>query len=415
MRPAEIDHSSKVRHYFDISNGEVLAGKLALAHYLAEAPVEPGNLHDLGELLRHPEPALEKTAFEPLDTSQWSKDKLIEYGRWINRMVSPPETGTERQLNSDIIRHAHVLGVGPTRHALLKHFDRKYSNFYLEIGVRGAHTVGTFRDWSLEDFTGYLRRVGGERRPTMTVIDALAERDPTKPRSEYMRDRFRSIGGFNKLQELAGYPVIRLWEREDFIEWGVKFMEANDGKLPTALAADFLSTQKRGPGGKSLYNNFGSLPSYQIKVIEAYYSAKAQKEQERADKIAALKADLLADLVPIELFCPHTLVLPNLDTASFTQTDLAKYAKYKLLNYAFTTMAEQTKLKISGAPSTRQFIREARHNHPHVTVGDIEHAALILGFFDDLWPMDGHMQDLKLGNEYTAYVARRKKKQLAVV
>lgn len=407
MRPEEINYSSQARHFFDTSNGEIIAGKRALRAYLAAGSSEE-EIVDLGAVLRRPSEEIAGISFEPIDTSEWEPARFAAYGRWINKIVAPPIDEGEKRLNQDVLTTAHRLGIGPGRRAIRKVFGT-YGNLYKEIKAPDTHIIGNFKEWSVDDYVDYIRRVGGDRRPNAGEFDRRAKKDPTKPKADYMRATFRDIGGFNKLLELAGYPVIDLWDKDDYVSWGVKFMEANEGLVPTSRMTDFLSTKRLGPSGASIRNKFDKMGSYQREVIQAFEESVRKKDEEQAAMIVRIRADLLSGAIPSELFAAGQDLAAN-DQLEIGKRDTTAYAKYKVLESVAPNIAVESRVALSlGVDQDRSFVGAVRKRNPHITAGDIEHAALVLGLFDYVWPLNDHLGTLKIGAEYVDYYKAREK------
>ena len=301
MRPSEIDYTSRVKHYFDISNGEVIAGE-ATQEYL-QTCVDPDNVRELGELLCQPFLDIAQINYETLDSSNWSKEKYLLFGHWFKHIVPPPAEG-HKQLTRQMLITGRKLGVVPPIRTLLREFGGKYGDFYVAIEASNTRTIGQFKDWALEDFVAYIRKVGGERMPTLAVFDNLHKSNPTKPSGTYMRDRFSNIGSFSKLLELAGYPVIGLWEKNDYTEWGVKFMQANNGIVPTAIMTDYFSFRRLGPSSTSIRNNFIRTGLFQREVGRNYTEHERKAQQSRQEKRDLIEAELSQGIIPVELFLP---------------------------------------------------------------------------------------------------------------
>jgi hypothetical protein len=173
------------------------------------------------------------------------------------------------------------LGIGPSRFTIKAVFGST-SNFYKDTGSAETHRIGTFDSWSLDDFLTHIQQVGGQRRPTREQLDKIAEGDPSRPTACLMHERFIDIGGFKGLLEKAGYPVIDLWEPVDFIDWGARFMRANQDLLPQALMMDFLSTKKLGPSAPTTIKKFDrKFRNYQKEVIRRYESGGYDYDEDR--------------------------------------------------------------------------------------------------------------------------------------
>jgi hypothetical protein len=416
MRPEEINHSSRARHFIDLSNSEVLVGVREFRKYQA-ACEDPTQVVEIGPYLRsHDKPP--DTDTEVLDVSSWDEKKYVEYGRWLLRIV--PESDTERPLNRDIINNAKSLGIGPGYRTIMSVFGN-LATFYSEVKAPGLHVIGNFKTWTLENYVAYLREFG-EKRPTSAEVDKRSKRDPTKPNVDYMRTQFSDIGGFIKLLELAGYTVIDLWDKKDYTAWGVRFMEANEGLIPTSRMADFLSTQKLGPSGTSIRNKFDSMGDYQKTVIRAYEEAQKTKSEAQVEYLKVIKYLLRNKTLPTELFqhesgdfdkdnpLPEPVIRDDLEAYPIGADEIViRYAKYRVINELLPYTAEVAKIKLAITPGLgKAFIANIRRNYV-VDSGEVERAALLTEVFEVLWPAEGNIEKLKLGEAYEEYYKRIEK------
>lgn len=418
MRPNEIDYTSRLKHFYDVSNGEILAGSASVSDYVKEAETSRDNIIDLGQLLRGQHEVAIPAGNEATDASEWSSNEYIRYGRWLASIVAPPVNPRERQLNRHVFRRAYHIGVGPSEKSMIKTLGG-YSAMYIEIGLQNVHVVGAaYTEWCLDDYIADLRYAGGstQRRPSWNELERRSKLDRNKPTPDYMARTFRHIGGLNKLLELAGYPVIDLWNEQDYIDWGVKFMMANDGVPPTALMADYLSGKRQGPSHTAICNNFTKMRNYQKQVICAYVEARYDQISEEAEIVAAIAADIKQKNIPCELFeedtinvqnMPTDMVIKTLKTAARKGEFLTSYAKFKVIERIVPGMGVDRRLAVS-KDATGNFISAVR-KHSDVSPADIEHAALTMGYFDFIWPIDDYKHKLKLDEGYVDYYNKIKR------
>jgi hypothetical protein len=418
MRPEEIDYSNRHKHYIDIANGEILAGREELSEYKTYSD-DPSTIFEIGPLLKRPTQEIHALGLDRLDVSEWTQDSYIEFGKWIKSIVPPPTEEERYRLNRDVFINAANLGVGPGKNPLYRNFG-SYSKFYIEIQAGNTHGIGNFNEWTLEDFLDFIKEVGGERRPTLDQISERARRNPSKPKAEYMHQRFKDIGGFSRLVELAGYPVVDLWERDDYIDWGVKFMQANSGLLPTAIMANYTSKKKLGPSGRGIIDKFDKYGNFQREVLQRYQEVEHAKAMDLQEKLAEIEADLRTRKVPEQLFMTAPKEFAELEVSpdsnkssvaelqEMIETDelIARYAKYKVLKFLNANFTERACIGFAiEIDKERNFISAANSHHA-ISQGEAESAALYLGLFDYLWPLNEHMQQPKLDSGYEEYYKR---------
>ncbi len=451
MRPEEIDYSDTRKHYFDLSNGEVLAGADDRKRYI-EAGAQAVRVVELGSLLRDPTPHLDprEAEYEKMDTSKWSRDRFLEFTRWIGRIVPKPADPHEKKINKSVLWHAYRLGLGPGVHAINKEVG-SYTNLYHEAGIAGLSTKGLWKDWGVDDAVGYIKRVGGDKRPSAEDLRRKNKQDPGSPTAEFLTIRFREIGGFSQLTELAGYTVVQNWSTEDYIEWGVKIMRANDGKMPTRIMLDYLSVQDKGPHSRTVAEHFDdsySISSFQREVARRFYEHEHEASRRDHEQIEIIDADLHARTLPILLFSPFehkhdygddqleeiAQAVENLygDRSAHTVVEelgvkeaITRYAKFKVVSIIAPLIEDDTKIAIArgGLPGRRTF-ESAIRKVTSVSASDIEYVALTEGLFDYIWSDEEHIASLRMDSGYRNYLdkyklhmrkSRAKKKSVAVV
>jgi hypothetical protein len=199
---------------------------------------------------------------------------------------------------------------------------------------------------------------------------------------------------------MAGYPDVKNWGAEDLVTWGVSFMKANDGMLPSQSMIDYLSSKKLCPSASTVANRFDrSLVGYQAELKAAHDKRTLEERTEREAILATIKSGQL----PPELF-------QNTKTEA---QRLVNYARYIVADELLSKDMVVTKISI-GAMNTDSvirdgFVRSIRKNNPAITAGDIESTALYLGVFDYIWPMDDYMETLCIdGPDYQAFMVKRR-------
>lgn len=410
MRPEEIDYSDKRKHYFDISNGEVLAGEEQREHYLA-AGAAPEDVRNLGAVLREPLPAFPWATEERLNTADWTPEKYLAFGKWIYAIVAEPTRPQESHLNGRIITNANQAGLGPSVRALRNNFTT-ITNFYSEIDAKDTHKEHLFDDWEIENFIAFVKQVGGKKRPTIADFAAHAEKHPDKPQPHYnyIYERFRDIGGVSKLLELAGYMAVRSWDDEDYIDWGVKFMQANGGIVPSKAMANYLSKKQLGPSEMGIRGHFPSVHDFQMGVLERWRQVEGGRLADRQEKLAAINEGLAAAELPPELFdADSDKVADNTLLESDPDEAVRRYAEYSVLGLILPGMDNSARVdlclrteKFAGKVGFTTAAKSAVLDGG-ITAGEVERGALMAGVFDDIWPMDSHMQTLKLDEGYEEY------------
>lgn len=417
MKAAEVDYTTTSPSHFDLSTGEVLVQDDADWHSEDHPWIVP-----MGILLRSPDLFVEPDCYfyDRVDTKDWSRAQFEAFAGWVGGVIEPPDNLSRKKVTIDTFATARRLGLGPGEYAIEGEFGN-YSGLFAAARLEGTQTAKLFDDWDVDDAVGYLRKIGNGSRPTKQLVMARQRKDPNNPGYMYLHERFHDIGGFSKLLELAGYPVIKLWEKPDYISWGVKFMLANDGQIPTARATDYLSLEGKGPNSSTIYEYFDSLPAFQDEVTPRFYERRDEEAAALQEQFDHLQAELAEGALPLMLFSPFAhdpkdiaftekvvATLYGCDQpfsriiAALGERETAvRYAKFQVLRSLIPDMAADTKIKIvRGINMDRGFIPAIRQKYSHITPADVESEALFLGVFDYIWPMDEYKDALKLDAGY---------------
>jgi hypothetical protein len=394
------------KYYYDLEHKKLIAGRLALRRYLKEVS-QHSEIYELRDLLLNDDINLPPPSPDNKKRTPRSRSELIRYGRWLCEVVGQPDNPKKRQLNEKIIDRAGKLGIGPTVGEILnpKNFGT-LSNYYQHLGIRNAKKTGQFKNWSSEDFKNYIRSLAKElgRKPTRNdLINSYRNGGIDRPSLHVIISRF---GKLNKLYELGGYINFRDWQEYDYIDWGIKFMEANNQLIPTQSLIDYFSKQKKCPSATTFAKKFSdSLSNYQNQLADAYEQYVNRQQQDRAQKLAEIESGKF----PPELF----------QDAKTDEEKILRMAKYKVVDDLLTSDQQQSKISIctESIQSVVEigFIRAIRKYAPHVTEGDIEHTALWMGVFDDIWPPDkSYLDELKIPQELLSPYRLAKVKNAAV-
>ena len=384
-------------YYVDISSEQLLLGKLAVDAHI-EAGGNLAYIKNVSSLLDAKYIGETRTLSDEI--ASWDNQEIIAYGKWLLGMLSSPEDSKQKTLNEGVLRSAWSMGLGPGPWTIRHRFG-SVSQFYAEIGAKNTHRAGIFDDWTLEDYVQYVKGVGKATgsRPTLSQLKKRSIKDPFNPDPVGIYKRFKEIGGIRKLQELAGYPVIDFWNDEDFIDWGVKFMKANDGLSPSARMIAFLSRKKRGPSTYPIQQRFGGVKKYKDLVTEAFIVDKAEKRFSQENKLESISRDLENGSLPTELF----------KDVEDGQEKIVRAAKYRIAHHLLGPPFADSMMTISSGKIP--FVNGIRKANPTVSAGDIESTALFMDAFDDIWPMDEYLRALRLGEDYDEFTRRELQKR----
>jgi hypothetical protein len=390
-----LNHARKPKVYFEAHTGSVIDKKFF--KYFIRSGVNPENVYDLGLLLRESSvPEVRRTPYNRPDTKTWDEERYKTHGKWLMNTVAPPHTKKIKKINVDVIDQARRLGIGPSIYTINRKFGNT-KNYYKNINAVDSRNVGTFDNWSTEDYIKHIKWIASKigSKPTKNDLSEFARKNPWKYPST--RRIELSVGGqigkIGPAMELAGYFDIDNWNDDDYLEWGVKFMKANDGMEVSSPVLQYLSKNDLGPSARSIYNNFG-INKYKQQVNELYIENKNIETENRKIKLSAIESELEKNIIPRELF----------ESAESEEDMILFYSKYKVIDHLCPDWEESTKIIVSTRGfHEKNFVGSIRKLNIAITAGDIESAAIYLDVFDDIWPMTEYMQTYKLNDGYAEY------------
>jgi hypothetical protein len=375
---------------FDIVTGEHLCSQKEVDAHI-EAGGHPADIHSLPELLISDElDELSSNAFYSRTLNRISRDECLHYGRWLVAIL-----GDDASLSRNALARAHRLGLGPGVKTLYRpDMFGSLQNLYEAIEAHNARRFGSFKEWEIDDFAQYIRELGQKlgRKPTNADIDEASRRDRHAPSVVIMLDNTKM--SLPELYELAGYVDVRCWTRDDYIHWGVTFIHANNGLLPTSKAFDFLSSKSSGPSHKAIISKFG-INNYVAKIAEAFLNDQQRLEDNKKtilEQIREITEKGKHNSIPAEIF------ERDLDEDEM----ILRYAKYAVMNDLLGSNNMDSKLSIATGrrlkAQDRGFTAAVQQVNSSIEPGDVEVSAASLGLFDIIWPPD--YSHLRLPDEF---------------
>ncbi len=370
--------------YFDCSEDKMVIGDAAYEAAIA-AGTHPLDIQPLRDVLEQPESAVVPEEHQArANVDDWTKQDYISYGRWLAKQVCALPDGTPR-ITSPILRNAGILGVGPA----IKRFEAdcrfgSLSEYYAALDMNHLYQRNRFRSWTLADYVQYLEDVSkaeGGLRPTRQVLQAhaLEGKGPTMG----MITKATGVTLID-LQERIGFPAIHKWSEEDYLDWGVRFMMANNGRPPTARALDALSQRDRGPAAKTIFLKFDSMSNYKELVEARHAEAEAHRQKMETDNKTLVAELIKSGKVPAILHSPED-----------TERSLTQCAKYLVADALLGHVPTNDLARIAQTPS-RRFVQRIQLHNTTITAGEVELTALEMGFYDVIWPMNYDLEHLKV-------------------
>ena len=375
------------KYYFDTEVRELLDDETALRRIEAG----DGTVRHIGSLLLDTEFPYQATPVDHATAEQsWSRDELVQLGRWVlgaMHMVRTEEVHTSSQLTRTHLERLRALDIGPSRYWFRRHFKTMWQ--YREaLGIHAGHAIGKYSDWSRSQYIAYANRLSGEPKRRLKEADFdKAHQAGEGPASTYIIHSLE--GGIGALNEALGFPNIRDWEHEDFVAWGVRVMEANNGII-NKYVIDDISKRDRGPSTRTVSNNFGrSLLGFKREVKAAWLVKKEQEARRRGELLHNFD-----ELVSIG-------EMPEALAAANESERAVMAAKYRLAQVSLPTKPSSVYAKLAQVSSAAMIssIRNCDRNNRQLTPGYIELLASTNDIFDTIWPLLDYMDYLKVPDE----------------
>ncbi len=370
------------------------AGKLLLAEaVILEQKPEDGGIVPLPALLDVKKyGAIEPDAYEHLDTEAWTRDDYICYGRWLDGVTRQPGQVTSN-LTLQVIRQACYLGIGSSEGKLYngERFG-SVSAFYAAVEAVPEHRRYAYDSWTAQQKADYAERVfldllqENEGRTSYVGLNAEINRRAKAglgPSCKvYSRDGTTPI----RAMTMNGYVDVLSMKPEDYKQWGLNFMRANGGRAPTKEAVALLSRTKRAPSVTKFEHIF-NWDDYVAEVKDRY---NQQLMDGMRPRLCAIQQEVADRELPADILKGVSL-----------EDVVAVRAKWLLVNELFRSLDRSHKKVIARHVSVDQ-LREVIADTGSVDDDDIEHAAVIAGVKEDLWPEEEFMPYLKVPEELLA-------------
>lgn len=385
------------KYYYDTEVRELLDDETALKR------IEDGDaaVRHIGSLLLDAEFPFTATPVDHKTNEQhWTREGLVQVGRWALRalqMVQVEEVNNRSQLTRTHLERLRALDLGPSRYWFKRHFSTMWQ--YREaIGIHAGHAIGRYSGWTRNDYIAHAYRLSG------TPMRRLREEDFDKahqagegPASTYVTHYLD--GGISYLNETLGFPDIKSWEKDDFVHWGVRVLEANNGVI-NKYVIDELSKRDRGPSTTTVSHKFDQGLREFKREAKAAWHAKLAREAEN-------RQALLRDFG--ELFEQGEFPLDLAEADESTQIETtAKYwlARISLPKKGSTVWAKAAQASTQALIST---IRSYDRRNLELTPGYIELLSSTLEVFDIIWPLREYMTYLRVPDEVLTRGSREAK------
>lgn len=359
--------------YFDSRDGSLLVGAEAIDPRLEEAGPAVIPLRDLLEMADFP--------FTPQDFDkrlyeQWSHEELAQLGSWALNIIKTDENPRPILARRHLER-LYILGLGPNIRR--QHAITTMRALRLAADSPEGHDPGLYDEWSARDFARYALQLSQKlgRRPRKEDYTAAAG-----PSARIIHRRF---GGVGELNEMIGYPNVRAWQPEDYIQWGSQVMRANPHRPFNYFLIEDLSRLDRGPSEYPIYRRFGTIGNFRELVQAEYDRQQAARSKQKSDILARYQKLKTQTAVPAEN-----------EFASEDQL-LQFVGKFELAKNCILSRSDRHELALQLAelPLTDMTKKLYRYNQT-LRSADIETQAVILGVQEFLWPDESPEQHYRV-------------------
>ena len=392
---------------FELSTGNLYAGQayvdrvedgqaprnlvqlLAMGKLLVGATTEHGQ-EDAGSGLIVPLPEVLKSerykdidtsAYDRLEVGAWDTDDYIDYGRWLDGLTKDPQQA-KTGLSREIIKRAYHIGIGPSN-GRIEHRHRfgNITRYYHACEVLPNRGLYRYDDWSGQQLADYAEGVflnlksqaesrGESRSGYKLKLNAEIERRAHLGLGPALWIYKRNEGGgVMKFMAMNGYADPKNMKTEDYKRLGVKIMRANDGRLPTPSALDFLALSRRSPTSHDVWTKF-TWDDY-LEQIQAAY-----QEQTFDQKLLVIKQELEDGTLP-------QYVIKGAPVMEI----IARRAKWRVVSELLPGLNPGHRQAIAEQVGTASFTSAIRFSsHSNFKVADIEAAAKRLNIYEDIWP-----------------------------
>jgi hypothetical protein len=336
-----------------------------------EVPAAAGvaELVSLRGLLTAKEFPYKKGDFNIGDRERWSRDDCLDVGRLVVQVVECD--GEPRPITTKHLGRLAVLGQAPDLNKINEYF-KTFSNYKREVGSPIRYDRVFYADWWITDFVNYAKETLDELGHVPKATDYKQKFYQGKgPSFDLIRDR---VGGVHELHDYLGYPNTRHWERDNFVDWGVKVMTANPGKEFSLNLVNALAADRRGPTAGNIYKKCDNWSLFREEVEHEFQIRPEALRQERAIKLSNYQAMAKRGIIP-----PDVLGLPDDEV-------LASGARYTVIQDCAPNLSADRKRTLC-ITSPNRFIGDLRSSRPDLTAGYIEMVADSQAVFEDIWPM----------------------------
>ncbi len=366
-----INSEASVEYFIDVGGEEpaYIIGRKALALYILEG-ADPQNIHDLNNLLLAKESV-------PYDFSEswrgkdFTKEKAIRNGKFILsilKSVNPIQSLTKR-----IQERSYWLGLNYRTDTMIRK-DRfgSVANYQKAIGDGGARKWGQYKHLTFEDLVVHIQNIAREEGGVVSV-PILERRTAIEGRDEPSRSQIGQLIKPRKISELIEAAEVSRetthgWDVQRFENWGVDYMWANQGHIPTRITMQACSRKNVGPTKTGAVDRYGSLINFQATLTEKFQEDFENRFQELLTAVHHGK-------VPSSLF----------ENTNTIWDVFGQFYTYQIVQELCNSFADDRMVVITKAV-TNGGIKTTEYGNPKKLTERIFESAKQSGVFNICWP-----------------------------
>jgi hypothetical protein len=359
--------------WFDTRTGELLVGSAAIEERLPES--SPGEIVTLGQLLTVSEFPFGYGDFKKPPSASWSREDMISLGHWALGLINA-SSEDYTTLSREHMDRLYLLGLGPAMRR--QHHFKTMGELRASLGESRGRDYGRYDDWTLHEFVQYAAELCTQLgwKPRKQDYDAT-----DGPGVSIIRSR---IGGISILNEMIGYPNFRLWSDEEYVGWGVRVLRAQDNKEISRSVIDALSVTDHGPSKTTIRKHFGSWLNYKRLVLQEHYRQEAHENALFDKKMTA-----------------YTQMLENGELPSYLRLASAEEllelgGRYVLAKNILNKKHGNVDALMIATNFRLPIIKQLKQYAPLLSTAEIETLAMSLNVYDDIWPVTGLDEILKV-------------------
>lgn len=359
-----------IEHWIDLRKGDLLVGSDAYDQRMSEIPDGREDVRPLAEILLAKEFDIDTSAIEPYPKARrFTEEECRAQGAWVLNIVR--QVDPEMSITNTHLQRSHHLGLTANHRTIVTHTGGSIWALREKLNAPRFAPFGSFSDWTVDQFVDNAKLLAQELGRTPQLHDFRKWAREGKGPSERAIIEFFP-GRMRGLSERLGKPNIRSWDEEDYVEWGARFMQANDGLSPTVVTSQIIAGRGLGPTHRTTHINFpGGFKAFKTRSEERYELQLADYEDRVSDNDPALKdlATLLSE-----------------QDAQLPDRPLELLARYQVMRECLAELTPAAVAQLTFATQKKDIVNVIRKKDPSISAGRIEVIAVGLDWYDEIWP-----------------------------